>query len=239
MLQQKNKNYYLGEAYGLRALYYFHLVRAWGDVVLVTAPTYSVEISNLPKPASTAADVLKQIKADIDSSTHHFGTDYSFRQNDKSFWSKAATLMLKAEVYLWTARQNGTTADAGVAEAALLDIQTKLPTLGLLPNYKDVFDYNNKNNKETIFAIRHKVGEAALWAGQIATFLPGLGINNWYDSTTGTKIDNTIENYTNPTAAVALFKPMSKKTFWAYSSLDTRKAVNVKGAYNQIAGTPV
>src|SRR5690606_2711218 len=28
------KNYSLGQAYGLRAFYYFHLVRSWGDVVL-------------------------------------------------------------------------------------------------------------------------------------------------------------------------------------------------------------
>ena len=35
-------NYYLGQAYGMRAYYYFHLLRSWGDVIiclLYTSPS--------------------------------------------------------------------------------------------------------------------------------------------------------------------------------------------------------
>ncbi|MCS2220802.1 RagB/SusD family nutrient uptake outer membrane protein [Bacteroides fragilis] len=34
VLSEAGKNYYLGEAYGMRAYLYFHLLRSWGDVIL-------------------------------------------------------------------------------------------------------------------------------------------------------------------------------------------------------------
>ena len=34
LLPEVSKNYYLGEAYGMRAFLYFHLLRSWGDVIL-------------------------------------------------------------------------------------------------------------------------------------------------------------------------------------------------------------
>ena len=34
LLKEADKAYYLGQMYGLRAFYYFHLLRSWGDVVL-------------------------------------------------------------------------------------------------------------------------------------------------------------------------------------------------------------
>ena len=39
LLDENEKNYFLGEAYGMRAYIYFHLLRSWGDVILVTEPT--------------------------------------------------------------------------------------------------------------------------------------------------------------------------------------------------------
>src|SRR5690606_8646688 len=92
---------YLGIAHGLRAFYYFQLLRSWGDVIIQTDPTTSIDIADLAKPASSQQEVMNLIKADIDLSEAHFGDNYSF-QNRKAYWSKAATLMLKAEVYLWT-----------------------------------------------------------------------------------------------------------------------------------------
>lgn len=61
-------------------------------------PSTGFEIGKLDKAASPAAEIMEKIKADIQSSEDSFGTDYSFRES-RTFWSKAATLMLKAEVY--------------------------------------------------------------------------------------------------------------------------------------------
>ncbi|HET7896839.1 MAG TPA: RagB/SusD family nutrient uptake outer membrane protein, partial [Flavisolibacter sp.] len=147
-----NKNYYLGIAYGMRAYYYFHMYRSWGKTIIQTEPTTSIDISTLAKPASSEEDVMKLIKEDIDKSVAAFGNDYSFR-NQKSWWSKAATQMLKAEVYLWTSYKGGGTADATMAKNALTDIQTNVPALTLLPSFANVFASGNKGNAEIIFAI--------------------------------------------------------------------------------------
>ena len=56
----------------------------------------------------TSEDVEKEFGSEVallvDGVIDSFGTDYSFRES-RTFWSKAATLMLKAEVYLWSGRR--------------------------------------------------------------------------------------------------------------------------------------
>lgn len=64
-LDAQTKAYYLGQAYGMRAYVYFHLLRSWGDVVLHLDYTdgNSINVGNTAKAASPAADVMKQIKS--------------------------------------------------------------------------------------------------------------------------------------------------------------------------------
>ena len=56
----------------MRAYIYFHLLRSWGDVILVTEPTLGneLDISHLEKAASPASEVMDQIKKDIDASVN-------------------------------------------------------------------------------------------------------------------------------------------------------------------------
>src|SRR5215204_1817469 len=67
-----NKPYYLGIAYGMRAFYYFQMLRSWGKVIIQTEPTTSIDVSNLSKAASAEADVMKLIKDDIETSLANF-----------------------------------------------------------------------------------------------------------------------------------------------------------------------
>ena len=142
---QANKDYYLGIAYGLRAFYYFHLLRSWGKVVVQTDPILSINIADLAKPASSEEEVMALIKTDVEKSLSSFGSNYTFR-NTKSYWSKPATLMLKAEVSLWNSYRGGNQTDASAALNALKDIQTNVPSLALLPNYSSVFSSSNRGN---------------------------------------------------------------------------------------------
>jgi hypothetical protein len=57
-------NEILGQAYGLRALNYFNLVRAWGEVPLVIVPPESLEEAAQVRRASVG-DVYAQIEADL------------------------------------------------------------------------------------------------------------------------------------------------------------------------------
>jgi len=228
-----NKNYYLGMAYGMRAFYYFQISRSWGDAVIQTDPVTSFDISNLAKAASPEADVMTLIKSDIDNSVSSFGTNYTFR-NNKAYWSKAATLMLKAEVYLWTSHRAGGTGDATIALSALTDIQANVAGLTLLPNYATVFAANNKGNNEMILSIRYLNGEATM--GFVSSsYLPQSGlIANFWDSVGNRQFNVNTDNWGG-----LLRAPVKVETFRKFNDLDSRKWASIQPAYNKVGANYV
>ena len=189
-----------------------------------TDPVASFDISNLAKAASSATEVFNLIKSDIELSLTSYGSDYSFR-NTKSFWSKAASLMLKAEVFLWNAHRGGGTADATIAKTALADIQSNITALALLPSYTNVF--STKGNNEIIFAVRHVLNEAAM--GFISSsFVPQSGlIANFYDSIGNRKFNVTADNWGG-----LLRAPIKSATFRRFDPLDTRRNGSITAAYS-------
>ena len=224
-----NKSYYLGIAYGMRAYYYFHMYRTWGKVIIQTEPTTSIDIASLAKAASPEADVLKLIKDDIDNSIANFGTNYTFK-NTKSYWSKPASLMLKGEVYLWTAANGGGATDAAIAKTALTDAQTNTAGLSLQSSYANIFATTNRGNSEIIFAVRNVLNESSLpFAG---TFYPQSGlIANYYDSVGNRKFNVTTDNWGG-----LLRAPIKIATFRKFNDLDSRKWASIQPAYNLVAG---
>jgi starch-binding outer membrane protein, SusD/RagB family len=227
ILNETDKNYYLGQAYGLRAFYYFHLLRSWGDVVIYDSPSYGFKIDELAKPASPASEVMTFIKADIERSLSSFGNNYAFRTKIK--WSQAATLMLKGEVYLWSSRQmGGGTADATVAKNALTQIKTNIPSLRLLPNYRDVFRWNNKGNDEIIFAIRNEQDEYLYpWGSSVPR---DVHFGQLYtDSLTGQPYSPTTHNIL--TTGGGMFSSIYNHVYNGYLPGDTRKYNSLQAAY--------
>ncbi len=151
------KNYLLGQAYALRAYYYFHLLRTYGGVPIWTEPEVSLGNTDpvkLRKARSSEAEVLAQIKEDVNKSITLFGS--ATAPADRSLWNPQASLMLKGEVYLWSAKVYNSTSDLTEAKTALNAISGR----SLLPKFSDVFQ--TKNNNETIFAIRYRDGEATM-----------------------------------------------------------------------------
>jgi hypothetical protein len=108
-LQEENKaaiDYALAQAYGIRAMYYFYLYRTYGGVPLIDRVKVldgKVSPEDLYTGRSTPKQVMDFIKADLQKSLDYFGTNETIN-GTKSFWSKAATTMLSAEVYLWSAK---------------------------------------------------------------------------------------------------------------------------------------
>ncbi len=178
-LSEERKNYYLGQIYGVRAYYYFLLHRTYGGVPLRTDINViegELDPEKLYMPRATPAEVLALIKSDIDMSLELFGSVNEFDPfnigRGKSYWSKAATEALAADVYLWSAKVNTEWQIAGETAAPLAanpaDITTaKSHLMNLMANYNlalepsltDVFDVNNKDNEEVIFTVRNLVGE--------------------------------------------------------------------------------
>lgn len=228
-----NKSYYLGIAYGMRAFYYFQLYRTWGDVVIQTDPIYAVDISNLAKAASPATEVMALIKADIESSITNFGSVYTIR-NNKSYWSKAATLMLKAEVYLWTSYRGGGTGDATTALTALTDIQTNVPGLALQSSFANVFPTTNRGNSEVIFASRYQLNEATE-SFIPASFTPQTSlIVNFHDSVGARQFNSTADNWGGLLRAT-----VKVSTFRKFNDLDTRKWASIQPAYSKVGSNYV
>lgn len=172
-LSAADKGYYLGQAYGLRAFYYFWLFRTYGRVPLVTEPTV---LTKKPKSAqdlflarsTTEKETLDLIKADIDKSVTSFNGNYTAK-SQKGLWSLLATQMLKGEVYLWSAKvkmdgasPTSTIADLTTARTAVEDVIAKT---SLLVNFANVFKSASipasLGNSEIIFALRNQVGESS------------------------------------------------------------------------------
>lgn len=222
---EANRNYYLGIAYGMRAYYYFHMYRSWGKVIIQTEPTTAIDIADLAKAASSEEEVMTLIKSDIDQSVASFGNDYSFR-GQKAYWSKSATQMLKAEVYLWTSYRGGGNTDASTAKSALTDVQANVPGLQLLSSFANVFTATNKGNAEIIFAIRNILDESTLpFAG---TYFPQTGlIANFHDSVAARKFNVTQDNWGG-----LLRAPIKIATFRRFEDQDTRKWATIQPAYD-------
>lgn len=194
VLTESAKNYYLGQVYGLRAYYMYQLYRSWGDAVFTEEPSLGFEVGKLAKAATPAAEIFEQVKKDIESSLSYFGPDYTIKEK-KSLWSKAATLMLKADVYLWSAHRDGGEGDARTAKNALVDIQNNISrsNLDLMDTYQGVFAYDNKGNKEIIFTIHNELFEYNLWNGNNDLFPQADYLGKFYNAD-GTLINTSVEN---------------------------------------------
>ena len=157
-LTDAERNLYLAPAYGIRAYFYFMLYRTYGGVPIETKVKImegKVEITDLYMARATPEETLNFIKEDIGKSETFYGSD---RTLDRHAWSYFATEMLKAQIYLWSAKvttgdhKATGSADLNTAKTALQNIVSS-GKFGLLDNFSDIFAYNNKGNKEEILAI--------------------------------------------------------------------------------------
>ncbi|HVZ24496.1 MAG TPA: RagB/SusD family nutrient uptake outer membrane protein [Sediminibacterium sp.] len=162
------KNQYLAEMYGLRAYVYYTMAKTWGSVPLILTPITSVNnAAETYVPRATTDSVFLQIKKDIDQSLTLFSGNNSFPSGKRVYWNRVATLVLKGDVYLWTATlRNGGNTDLTTAQSALQEVENlQGATLKLNTNYADIFDPTKKaNNPEIIFAINYELAQAQMGA---------------------------------------------------------------------------
>ncbi len=144
----------LGQAYGLRAYYYFHLLRTYGGVPLRLTPDALLgrpDAVNLRMARASESETLAAIKADIALSLQNFGT---IQGKNKAYWTLNATRMLKGEVFLWSAKVYNHMPDLVEAKSALNDITG----YNLLNDFGNVF--KEKRNAEIIFTLPFAFNEA-------------------------------------------------------------------------------
>lgn len=189
-LSESARNTFLGQAYGMRAYYYFMLYRTYGAVPLekdIKILDGKIDAVSLYMKRSSAEDVLAFIKKDINDSETAFGSTTSF---DKYYWSKYATLFLKAQIYLWSAKVTTNddekphtatgTSDLEIAQKALNEIIGS-NKFSLMKNYADIFDYGKKaNNTESILSMYFDRGETTHW-GSSFLYTPSIVVGSYYN----------------------------------------------------------
>ena len=186
-LDDNQRNYYKGIAYGLRAYYYFWLYRSYGGVPLeleVKVGKGSVSAPDLYMERATAEATLTQIKADVETSLTAFGNTTK-KSSNYYYWSKDASLMLKGEVYLWSAKVTTDDHDKTGAHKANLnkdDLNTAKTALKQLTGYELEDDFSKLfmqagklKNKEVILALYYNKDEVT--SGHAANFFYHLLFN--------------------------------------------------------------
>ncbi|MEJ2187642.1 MAG: RagB/SusD family nutrient uptake outer membrane protein, partial [Gemmatimonadota bacterium] len=98
-VDQADKDWILGQAYALRALHYFSLVRAYGGVPLVLAPPVSLDEASQVSRA-TVADVYSQIVADLGQAATLMASA-GIDNSDRSLTTPGFVDALLSKVYLY------------------------------------------------------------------------------------------------------------------------------------------
>ncbi len=158
--KQSYKDRCAGEAFFLRSLYYFNLVRQFGGVPLVLERITSIEAVGIKR--STEEQVYTQIIADLKQAVTHFMVAIDVEENGRANLGAANSLLGK--VYL--------TMHKYPEAEAVLKIVMDSKKYDLLPNYSDVFNPSKKDYKETIFAIQYSENSTELANRFIFWFAP-------------------------------------------------------------------
>ena len=135
----------IGEMKFLRALYYFYLVRIYGDVPLVIEEVENPQ-DYFTQPRTLTAEVYEQIKVDLKEAIEILPTR---NQTNKSRVVKTAAQTLLGKVEL-------TLKNYAEAKTQLLAVVNS--NVHDLENINDVFAIGNELNDEIIFAVQYASG---------------------------------------------------------------------------------
>ena len=133
----------VGEAKFLRALYYFTLVRTYGDIPLTTTPTAGVLTATTREASSKVYDLIVKDLLDAQAVLPDKAAQYGRAD-------KPAAQHLLAEVYL-TRNAPG---DMALSEAQSQAVVSN-PRFKLLSTEKANWDFGNEVNSEVVWAIQY------------------------------------------------------------------------------------
>src|ERR1700694_307332 len=146
------KSRLLGEAYFLRAFYYFDLVNDFGDVPLLLKPLQSFSDAYAVAKRETKANVTTQITSDLGQAKTLLPNSKFSDATERWRASKGAVLAMQAKVALYNQKWTD-----------VISIVSELEGLGfysLNPIYFDSFDVTKEaTESEVIFNYDHQSGQ--------------------------------------------------------------------------------
>ena len=158
------------EARFLRALYYFTLVRTYGDIPLPLDETAGLPPTAVREPVAKVYDAIVADLLYAETNLPGVAKDYGRA-------TKPAAQHLLSLVYLTRAKAGDMALAATAAKAVIAN-----PLFALLPRYKDIFDFTNEKNKEVVFSIQFTTdplttgvgNELHLYFGMLYDDKPGM-----------------------------------------------------------------
>ncbi|WP_367276195.1 RagB/SusD family nutrient uptake outer membrane protein [uncultured Duncaniella sp.] len=160
------KQQFKGEALFVRALTMFNMYRAWGPVPFPRRVLSVNDALKLGRPSED--EMYSYLAGDLEEIVNNTMLPASYGSADIGRATSGAAKALLAKVYLTFGRhQNAVNILSGM-----------IGTYDLLPSIADVFDVNNKMNREIIFAVRYN------------KTVVGEGHGAWYSITNATDDNN-------------------------------------------------
>ena len=163
---QEMKNRLLGEAYFLRAYYYFRLVRIYAGVPMPLKVLRSSEDWGMPR--SSVNEVFTQILADLEQANAYLWkkSEYNVVDLGRATKGAAQAMLMKVNLYMaspYWREQDGVTR-TGI-EKSVSDCYKDAKVWGdsiiasgeydLCPNYEDNFTIAGENGIESVFEIQY------------------------------------------------------------------------------------
>ncbi|MQP25655.1 RagB/SusD family nutrient uptake outer membrane protein [Flavobacterium sp. LMO8] len=145
-----NKDFVLGQAYLIRGIVYFDLVRLFGGVPIKNEPT---SLDNLNKPRASKSEVYDLILSDLDRAKDLLPEDFSNYRSDRPL--KWAAIGYKAKVYMQLAGEDG--GNPALWQNAYDEAIQVYTKYSLHPNYGNMFLSSgwNENTAEAIFELQY------------------------------------------------------------------------------------
>ncbi len=222
----------IGEGRFLRALYYYHLVRVFGDVPLYTNIITAEESSVIAR--SPKQKVYEQIIADLKVAETLLPNTTT--GNDKGRATAGAAKGLLAAVYLTL----GDKANAATKAKEVIDNKA-LYGYDLWSSYADNFKLDNENGKESLFEVQYRSG-----GGQWSDYGAGQKLNTFFAPRAQNVVQSSGYGWNVPTKN---FADQYEKTGTGYNTIiDTRRGPSIwipgdtYGSYTQpaqLVGSPL
>ena len=150
----------LGEAYFLRAYYYFRLLRIFGGVPLTLDVIDSSDKWNMPR--ASVADVFAAIINDLEKAEQSLWVRSAYKDEDMGRATKGAAQAMLMKVYLYMAGDFWQKKGVGMDAADCYEKAQKWGDkvilsgeYGLNPSYKDNFTLAGENGMESVFEIQY------------------------------------------------------------------------------------
>jgi starch-binding outer membrane protein, SusD/RagB family len=141
------KNHLQGEAYFLRGMLYFELVKLFGDIPLQLKSTKSVSESQIPR--TPVAEVYESIISDLEKAEQLLAVN-PFPNRVEGMPTSLTASALLAKVYLTRGALTDNPEDFNSAKVSLEKV---LGHYTLEPEFADIFKLSNANSGEILWAV--------------------------------------------------------------------------------------